>query len=465
VARSWFRSWTLQSSKITLPNNWTPRDYQKPALRAFGQGIKRLVLIWHRRAGKDDVALNVAAVEAMRQVGEYWHMLPEAAQSRKAIWEAVDPHTGKRRIDQAFPMELRETTRETDMMIRFINGSVWRVVGSDNYDSLVGTTPRGIVFSEFALAKPAAWDYLRAILAANGGWAMFITTPRGDNHAKQLYDFGLTSEGWFSQKLAVEDTGVFTPDQLDRELAEMQDRHGPEDGRALFDQEYRCSFVAPLIGAYYARLIEQAEKDGRVGPVPVDSRYEVHTAWDLGVSDSTSIWCFQVTPDGIRVVDYYEASGQGIEFYCQWLDKQGYHGNDLLPHDARQRMPIGNPPRTRIEIMLELGRRPKVVPLHFIPDGISAVRKTLPLCWFDVKAMAGIRTLRNYRRQWNDDKKIFSDTPLHDWASHGADAFRTLAMGWVTIETPQPKVPFEVRTDLGTVEEAFSFKFGEGKRI
>lgn len=435
---------------------WVPRPYQIPAYKAWHDGCNRLVLAWHRRAGKDDVALNVAFRDSQQNVGEYWHMLPEAAQSRKAIWEAVNPHTGRRRIDEVFRADTRETTRESDMVIRFKNGSIWRVVGSDNYDSLVGSTPRGIVFSEYALAKPAAWDYLRPILAANGGWAIFISTPRGDNHFKQLFDYGLTAKGWFSQRLTVEDTNVFTPEQLESELAEMQDRHGPEDGRALFDQEYRCSFVAPLIGSYYARLIEQAEKSGRVGNVPVDPRYPVHSAWDLGVADSTAIFCFQVTPTGIRVVDYFEATGQGIEFYAEWLDSKGYHGKDLLPHDARQRMPIGNPPRTRIEIMLEIGRKPQLVPLHHVPDGISAVRKTIPLCAFDTKAAQGVRALRNYRRQWNDDRKIFADAPLHDWASHGADAFRTLAMGWVTIETPKPKEPETINTAFPTVGEMFN---------
>lgn len=366
-------------------------------------------------------------------------MLPEADQARKAIWEAVDPATGRRRIDQAFPKALRETTRETEMMIRFVNGSVWRVVGSDNYDSLVGSTPYGIIFSEYALANPAAWDYLRPILAANGGWAAFIYTPRGDNHGKQLYDYAKTSDDWFAERLTVDDTNVFTEQQLANELAEMQDRHGHDDGQALFDQEYRCSFVAPLIGSYFARLIEQAEKSGRVAAVPVDPNYPVHSAWDLGVGDATAIWPFQVTPTSIRLVDYYEASGQGIEHYAQWLDSKGYHGTDLLPHDAKQRVPVGNPPRTRIEIMLELGRKPQIVPLHFIPDGISAVRKTLPLCVFDaVKCQQGLRALRNYRRQWNEQRKTFADVPLHDWASHGADGFRTLAMGWSMLPSPPP---------------------------
>lgn len=417
-----------------------------------------MTLVWHRRSGKDDFALNRSAVSSVERVGEIWHMLPEAAQARKAIWEAVDPVTGVRRIDQAFPKEMRSTTKEAEMMIRTITGSVWRVVGSDNYDSLVGSSPYGVIYSEYALAKPAARDYLRPIIAANNGWEMLISTPRGDNHLKQAYDYGLTAPGWFSELLTVDDTGVFTEEQLAAELAEMQDRHGIEDGQALFDQEYRCSFVAPLIGSYYARLIEEAEKQGRVGVVPVDHRYPVHSAWDLGVGDSTSIWCFQVLPARIRLVDYYEASGQGIEHYAAWLDAKGYKGADLLPHDARQRVPVGNPPRTRIEIMLELGRRPQLVPLHFVPDGISAARKTLRVCEFDAaKCASGLRALRNYRRQWNEQRKVFADVPLHDWASHGSDAFRTLAMGWVNIEKPKPvNKRVEIDTSMPTIDQLFN---------
>lgn len=370
-------------------------------------------------------------------------MLPEAAQARKAIWEAVDATTGVRRIDQAFPPEFRETTKEAEMMIRTITGTVWRVVGSDNYNSLVGSSPYGIIYSEFALADPAARDYLRPIIAQNNGWEMLLSTPRGDNHLKQAFDYASAHpDTWFSELLTVDDTGLFTPDQLALELGEMQDRHGEDDGQALFDQEYRCSFVAPLIGSYYARAIEKAEKDGRVGHVPVDPRYPVHSAWDLGVSDSNVMWCFQVKPDRISIVDYHEANGQGLEFYQEWLDAKGYNGTDLLPHDARMRLPVGNPPRTRIQIMLDLKRKPQLVPIHFISDGIAAVRKTLPLCEFDaVKCAQGLRALRNYRRQWNEQKKVFADAPLHDWASHGADGFRTLAMGWVTLETPVVKEP------------------------
>ncbi len=425
---------------VRLPN-WDARWYQEKVWKYLRSGGKRAVLAWHRRAGKDALALNWACTAAnFHAVGGYWHMLPEAAQARKAIWAAVNPHTGKRLVDEAFPHACRETTLEHEMFIRFKNGSTWQVLGSDNFNSLVGSPPIGIVFSEYALANPAAWDILRPILLENGGTALFISTPRGDNHFKQLYDYAQSHrDGWFAERLTVDDTGIFTPEQLDNELAELQDRHGPDDGQALFDQEYRCSFVAPLIGAYYARLLEQAEKQGRIGSVPIIPGLPVHTAWDLGVGDLTAIWCFQVTRERLRFVDYMEASGQGIEYYCDWCDDRGYHGTDLLPHDAKQRVPVGNPPRTRIEIMLERQRKPQVVPLHSIPDGISAVRMMLPLCEFDaVKCAPGLRAARNYRRQWHEERKTFLDAPLHDWASHGSDALRAAAMGWNALPAPPP---------------------------
>ncbi len=155
--------------EIDLPHNWSPRPYQMAAWCAWEAGTRRLLLIWHRRAGKDDVALHMAAVAAHERPANYWHCLPEYAQARKAIWTAVNPHTGKFRIDEAFPKELRKSTRNNDMEIQFLNGSTWRVVGSDNPDSLVGAAPAGIVFSEFALSNPSAWGLLAPILEENDG--------------------------------------------------------------------------------------------------------------------------------------------------------------------------------------------------------------------------------------------------------------------------------------------------------
>lgn len=184
----------------------------------------------------------------MQRPATYWHMLPEASQARKAIWDAINPHTGKKRIDEAFPLAIRETTREQEMMIRFVNGSTWQVVGSDNYDSLVGSPPAGVVFSEWAIAKPDAWAYLRPILAENGGWALFIYTPRGANHGKTTYEFALTEPGWFAQLLTAEETGVFSDETLEAERRELVSQYGPSRGEALYKQEYFCSWSPAFTG-------------------------------------------------------------------------------------------------------------------------------------------------------------------------------------------------------------------------
>lgn len=233
---------------VQIPNNWQPRHYQRNLWRYLESGGKRSVAVWHRRAGKDDVCLHWAACSAFERIGTYWHMLPEASQARKAVWEAVNPHTGKRRIDEAFPEEIRETTREQEMFIRFINGSTWQVLGSDNYNSLVGAPPVGVVFSEWALCNPDSWAYLRPILAENGGWAFFISTPRGENHCKTLLEIAQQSDWWFGELLTADDTGVFTEEQLENERQELIAQYGASRGQALFDQEYYCSFKPAFTG-------------------------------------------------------------------------------------------------------------------------------------------------------------------------------------------------------------------------
>jgi phage terminase large subunit len=193
--------------RIVLPaSGWEPRVHQRPFWDYLEAGGKRAIEIAHRRWGKDDVTLHRTAVAAHERVATYWHMLPEYAQARKAIWDAVNPHTGKRRIDEAFPKELRANTVADEMFIRFKCGSTWQVIGSDNYDKLVGTPPAGVVLSEWSRANPAAWAFLAPILAENGGWAAFITTPIGRNHAKTMYDMAKTDPAWFAEVSTVEDT-------------------------------------------------------------------------------------------------------------------------------------------------------------------------------------------------------------------------------------------------------------------
>jgi len=394
------------------------------------EGGKRAVAVWHRRAGKDEICLHTAAVKAFERVGNYWHMLPEYGQARKAIWDAVNPHTGKRRIDEAFPLEIRETTRNQEMQIVFKNGSTWQVVGSDSYNRLVGSTPCGVVFSEWSLSNPSAWAYIRPILAENGGWAFFIYTPRGRNHGWTTLQQGLENDDWFAQVLTADKTKVFSPEMLESERAEYIKQFGETEGDSFYRQEYMCGFDAALMGAFYGSWMEKADTEGRITTVEAANR-EVFTAWDIGFSDDTVIWFFQLEAMGkIRIIDYYASNGKGIDHYVDILKSKPYaYGRHYMPHDAFADT-IQGAGKSILKQMHDLGvRNIERVPNESIVQGIQAVRNLLPNCFFDkIKCADGLESLRNYQRQWDDDKKCFKDSPRHDWASHGADAFRYLAI-------------------------------------
>jgi phage terminase large subunit len=413
-----------------------------PLWSALEGGKKRAIEIAHRRWGKDDVALHWAAVAAHTRVAGYWHMLPEYAQARKAIWNAVNPHTGRRRIDEAFPLELREATNEQEMFIRFKTGSTWQVVGSDSYDRLVGASVAGVTFSEWALANPSAWGYIQPILAENNGWAMFITTPRGDNHAKAMLDMARDDpKNWYAEVSSVQKTGAMTNEALENARRELIALYGDDVGPAQFEQEYLCSFNAAILGAFYGKEMADADRDGRIAAVPLDPALPVHRAWDLGIRDSTAIWFFQIAGREIRLVDYYEAHGQSIEHYADVIDARGYgEGKDYVPHDAKVRE-LGTG-RTRIETMASHGLKPVLVPAHKILDGVQATRQSLPYCYFDaVKCKQGIAALKQYRREWDDERKTFKPSALHDWSSHGADAFRYMAVAWRDVVKPAEITP------------------------
>ena len=419
-------------TEIILPNQWQPRHYQDPLWQFMHNGGRRASVIWPRRHGKDDVALHYTACAAHERVGVYWHLLPQHNQARKAIWDAIDPHTGQRRIDNAFPRELRETTREQDMMIRLKCGSTWQVIGSDNYDALVGTPPVGVVFSEWALSNPQAWSLIRPILAENGGWAMFITTPRGRNHAFRMHEMALGSDDWFAEKLTALETGVFSEATLANELKELQAERGDEDGEAIYQQEYMTSFSAGLPGAYYAKIIDKLERDGQICWVPYNPQRQVHTAWDLGRNDATAIWFLQANGAGWDVIDYVANTSVGIDWYVKELKAKTYnYGEHLLPHDAENEQLVSTTGSIKetVEGMGLDGVR--IVPrTKSVANDINEVRQILPICRFDKeKTEKGVDALRSYRRVWDEKLKAYRDHPLHDWASDPADAFRTFAIG------------------------------------
>ncbi len=441
--------------EITIPNNWEPRWYQRPLWDYLEGGGKRALAIWHRRAGKDDVMLHWAAVAALQRPATYWHALPEYAQARKALWAAVNPHTGQRRIDEAFPHEIRESTNEQEMFIRFVNGSTWQLIGSDRYDSLVGAGVAGVTFSEFALANPAAWAYIRPMLVENDGWACMISTPRGANHAKSMFDYAETRDDWFAERLSVKDTKALTAEQLNEALDEYMAVHGKDFGKALFEQEYLVSWSGAQIGSYWGAAINRMESEGRLQVFDIDPDHPVHTAWDLGQKAMTNpIWCFQVINGRPIIVDFYRGDTERLEDWVQWLKDQGYDGQDYVPHDVV--VTEWGSERTRLDELQRLGRKPVRIPKVSLADGINAGALTIDAALFrdTERVRAGIEGLRMYRREWLDDLKVFREGPVKDWAEHIGSAFRYLGLSWravkpavgKTVSAPK-ELTYEVKPD------------------
>jgi len=413
-----------------LPLEWRPRLYQVDLWEALLGGAKRADVVAHRRWGKDEVALHWAAWAAWKRPGGYWHLLPEAAQGRKAIWDAVNPHTGKRRIEEAFPSEMKPTFNESEMRVVLGNGSTWQVLGSDNYDRLMGASAAGVVMSEWALARPEAWAQIRPILLENDGWALFLWTPRGRNHAARAFESRRGDPEWFCLKSPATETDVFTPEQLAREKRELVAELGSvEEGEARFASEYLVDFDAAAPGTYYASLLADAERAGRVGRVPVDPSLRVDTAWDLGIDDYTAVWFFQQAGREVRVIDYFETGGEGLEAVVrQAIAARPYlYGTHHLPHDVMVReLATG---RSRYETLESLGVRGIHVGTATDPEErVNAARLMIPMCWFDAERCAtGLERLRAYRKRWNRATHSYAG-PLHDKASHGADAFGEFAL-------------------------------------
>lgn len=407
---------------VSLPNNWSAREYQKNLFRAvLVEGKKRACCVWHRRGGKDSCSINLLAVLSQMRVGTWWHCLPSFAQGRKVVWEGIDKQ-GRRIVDQAFPAELVDSKNETQMAIKLKNGSIYQVVGSDNFDALVGTNPVGVVFSEYSLANPRAWDFIRPILAENGGIAIFIYTPRGKNHGYKLFNMAKMNPDWFCESLTVEDTNAIPISVVQEE----RDAGMPED---LIRQEFYVDWTAAVVGAFYADLLMKLADRGGCYDFEYDHE-GVSTHWDLGISDSTAIWFWKTGPRGeIQIIDCYEAHGLPISHFVGVLEAKKYrYIRHWLPHDAQARTLA-----TGISIMEQLrdqGIPVAISPKLSIQDGIQAVRSVLmgDIVFHKTNTQPGWDALENYKREYDEDLKEFKQKPLHDWSSHYSDAFRYLAL-------------------------------------
>lgn len=385
--------------------------------------LKRFnVLVCHRRFGKTVLAINETIDRALRCETDnprFAYIAPFYRQAKQVAWDYMKHFTAP--LPDA-------AARETELRIDFAGGRRMQLFGADNPDALRGMYFDGVVFDEYAMMPRRIWtEVIRPALADRAGWAIFIGTPKGRNafheiHVRAAQEMAAKPKGdWFAAVRPASATGILPPAELASARAEMS----PEE----YDQEFECSFHAALPGAYYARLLDAADREGRLGRAPWQPDLPVHTAWDLGIGDATAIWFLQQAGSEIHWIDFYEADGQGLDHYVRALRERPYvYGEHMLPHDASARE-LGTG-RSRVETLARLGIRARIVPRHGVEDGINALRTLLPRSWFDARGCAaGIEALRSYRREWDDRRQSFGDRPLHDWASHAADAARTAAMG------------------------------------
>lgn len=412
---------------IELPNDFTPRPYQERIMRYFDNGGKRAVWIVHRRGGKDLTMLHQVCKMAHTRLGVYWTVFPSFAQARKALWEGFTKD-GKRIMENVFPGFTDPKRRgsivkrkdENQMMVELKCGSVWRLIGSDRIE-LVGAGPVGLVFSEYALANPKAWNMIRPMLRENEGWAAFVTTPRGRNHAKALFDVAMKDPAWFCELQTLYDTKAYDP-----ELTMDEERRAgmPE---ALIKQEYLCDWSAALVGSVWGEQIDAIQKAG--GMNAFDHPHDgVFTSWDLGFTDSTAIWFWQIEDGGVNIIDYYEESGKPLSHYFDLIESKPYsYVKHWLPHDARQTT-LSSGVSILNQFMKQYPGQVACVPDLPLLDGIQAGRWMLQQgVLFHPCTADAVELLRQYHYEYDEEKKIFSNKPDHDFTSHAADSFRYLA--------------------------------------
>lgn len=406
----------------------------------FHERTQRFAIgVAHRRCGKTVATINDKIKRAITTDKTHYraaYLAPYLKQAKDVAWEYLkrysQPVWGK-------------PPNESELYVELLNGARIKIYGADNPDALRGGYLDDATLDEYADMYPGIWgSIIRPMLADRLGSATFIGTPKGRNAFFDMFERAKADPEWYPFFLPASQTGILPQSELDAARREMT----PEQ----YDQEFECSFEAAIIGAYYGRDMAEAERSGRITDVPHDPALPVHTAWDLGIGDSTAIWFWQVHGPEIRVIDFYEANGQGIDHYAKVLHAKPYrYEHDFVPHDAKVRE-LGTG-RTRVETMLALNLKPRLVPQGKIMDGINAARVLMPRIWFDRdKCKDGLECLRQYRADYDEKGRVFRDAPKHDWTSHAADAFRYMAMAYKELK---PEVKAEAKPILGIRDMTF----------
>lgn len=396
---------------IEIP--YKPREHQLK-IHELLDGNRFAVVVAHRRFGKTVAALNHIIREAVlneQETPRYAYIAPTYGQAKRVAWDYL--------VKYADP--LGGTSNISELRVDFWGRRI-QLYGSDNPDSLRGQYFDGVIVDEVGDQNPKIWtDIIRPSIVDRKGWCLFIGTPRGHNHFKELRDRAKTEEGWGLLEFKASETGVVDSKELSAAKNEM--------GESKYAQEFECSFDAPVEGSYYGELLGELEEKKHMQEIPREELSRTFTAWDLGMGDSTSIWVAQLVGSEVRLIDYYENHGVGLDHYVKWIKDNDYtKAEHILPHDVRVRE-LGTG-KSRLEMLEESGLDAKIAPRMGLDDGIQAVRRLLPRCWFNVpKVQIGLNCLRNYHRDYDEKRKIFYERPLHDWSSHGSDAFRYLALG------------------------------------
>jgi len=398
-------------AELIIP--YKPREHQLKVHELL-EGKRFAVVVAHRRFGKTVAALNHLIREAVlneKETPRYAYIAPTYGQAKRVAWDYLVKYT----------TPLGGTNNISELRVDFWGRRI-QLYGSDNPDSLRGQYFDGVIIDEVGDQNPKIWtDIVRPALTDRKGWCLFIGTPKGHNHFKELRDRAEKEDGWGLLEFKASETGVVDDTELKAAKSEM--------GEDKYRQEFECSFDAAVEGSYYGQILNELEDKKHMQEIPREELSRTFTAWDLGMGDSTSIWVAQLVGTEVRLIDYYENHGVGLDHYVKWIKDNDYlKAEHILPHDVRVRE-LGTG-KSRMEMLEESGLEVKIAPRMGLDDGIQAVRRLLPRCWFNVpKVQTGLNCLRNYRRDYDEKRKIFYERPLHDWSSHGSDSFRYLALG------------------------------------
>ena len=403
-----------QESTQTISTGYEPRPQQKEIHKTV-KNHRFTVAVCHRRLGKTVSAINQLIHSALRCEKEnprFAYIAPTYAQAKRIAWDYLREYTS----------ELGGTANVSELRVDF-HGRRISLYGADSIDALRGIYLDGVVIDEIGDVNPSLFsEVIRPALSDRLGWALFIGTPKGSNHFKELRDYADDpSNDWGLCQFKASETGLID----DAELRDAKKAMG----ESKYDQEFEISFDSPVVGSYYGEIIRELDSKNHIREIPSENATNKFTAWDLGISDSTSIWVAEVIGGEYRLMDYYENHGQSLDHYVGWIRDNGYQDySHILPHDVQVRE-LGTG-KSRLELLQSVGLDITIAPKLSVEEGIQAVRQILPNCWFNKdKTKYGLECLRNYRRVFNEKLNVYMQTALHDWASHGADAFRYFAVG------------------------------------